>query len=87
MARSMPHPRQVRKLGSACLSAMIQRIVESGERARGAQQLLELGRFDEAMDIAYEIEPLLFEANHLLQSASLLRSADKKTSKGKARTV
>lgn len=29
------------------------------------------------MDIAYDIEPLLYEANHLLQSASLLRRADK----------
>lgn len=65
------------KLGKACLHAMIRRVVESGERARGAQELLKLGRLDEAMDIAYEIEPLLYEANHLLQSASLLRRADK----------
>ncbi len=44
-----------KKLGKACLSAMVRRVVESGERARGAQELLKLGRFDEAMDIAYEI--------------------------------
>jgi len=55
---------------------MIRRVVEIGERARGAQELLKLGRFDEARDIAYDIEPLLYDANHLIQSASLLRSAD-----------
>lgn len=42
---------------------------------------LKLGRFDEAMDIAFKIEPLLYEANHFLQSASLLRSSDGKAEK------
>jgi hypothetical protein len=72
-----------KKLGKVCLKAMMHRMVESGERARGAQELLKLGRFDEAMDIAYEIEPLLYEANHLMQSASLLRNADRRSEKGK----
>lgn len=53
-----------KKLGKACLNAMMRRVMESGERARGAQELLKLERFDEAMDIAYDIEPLLYEANH-----------------------
>jgi hypothetical protein len=74
-----------KKLGKACLTAMMRRVVESGERARGAQELLKLGRFDEAMDIAYEIEPLLYEANHLIQSASLLRHADRKSERNKAK--
>ncbi|RXF72854.1 hypothetical protein [Hansschlegelia zhihuaiae] len=74
-----------KKLGKACLTAMMRRVVESGERARGAQELLELGRFDEAMDIAYDIEPLLYEANHLMQSASLLRHADRNSEKAKAK--
>lgn len=72
-----------KKLGKACLNAMIKRVVESGERARGAEALLKLGRFDEAMDVAYEIEPLLYEANHLLQNASLLLHADRRSEKGK----
>ncbi|HVI27861.1 hypothetical protein [Hansschlegelia sp.] len=70
-----------KKLGKVCLQAMMHRVVESGERARGAQELLKLGRFDEAMDIAYDIEPLLYEANHLMQSASLLRSASRRREK------
>lgn len=70
-----------KKLGKACLKAMMHRVVESGERARRAQELLKLSRFDEAMDVAYEIEPLLYEANHLIQSASLLRHADRKDKK------
>jgi hypothetical protein len=41
-----------KKLGKACLNAMMRRVVESGERARGAQELLKLGRVDEAMDVA-----------------------------------
>lgn len=57
-----------KKLGKVCLQAMMHRVVEGGERARGAQELLKLGRFDEAMDVAYEIEPMLYEANHLMQS-------------------
>lgn len=76
-----------KKLGKACLSAMVRRVVESGERARGAQELLKLGRFDEAMDIAYEIEPLLYEANHLLQSASLLKRSDDDFSKSKRKST
>ncbi|GLK78101.1 hypothetical protein GCM10008171_33550 [Methylopila jiangsuensis] len=76
-----------KKLGKACLSAMVRRVVESGERARGAQELLKLGRFDEAMDIAYEIEPLLYEANHLLQSASLLRRVGEDFLKGKSKST
>jgi hypothetical protein len=72
-----------KKLGKACLKAMMHRVVESGERARGAQELLKLGRFDEAMDIAYDIEPMLYEANHLMQSASLLRHADRETKKNR----
>jgi hypothetical protein len=54
------------KIGVACLSAMVRRIVESGERAKSAEELLKLGRFNEAMDVAFEIEPLLNQANHLL---------------------
>ncbi len=45
---------------------MVRRIVESGERAKSAEELLKLGRFNEAMDVAFEIEPLLNQANHLL---------------------
>jgi len=52
---------------------MFERVAECGDQARAARELLALGRIDEAMNIAYEIEPLLYEANHLLQSASLLR--------------
>ena len=74
----------LKKLGKVCLKAMMHRVVESGERARGAQELLKLGRFDEAMDVAYEIEPLLYEANHLMQSASLLRHAESEPEKKKA---
>lgn len=74
------------KLGKACLQSMMRRVVDSGERARGAQELLKLGRFDEAMDIAYDIEPLLYEANYLLQSASLLRRADEDGVKGKTKS-
>jgi hypothetical protein len=33
-----------------------------------------------------EIEPLLYEANHLLQSASLLRRADEDLLKGKSKS-
>jgi hypothetical protein len=76
-----------KKLGKACLNAMMRRVVESGERARGAQELLKLGRVDEAMDVAYDIEPLLYEANHLMQSASLLRHADRGAAKSKAETT
>lgn len=56
-----------------------------GERRASAraQERLKLGRFDEAMDIACEIEPRLYEANHLMQSASLLRHADKRSEKNK----
>lgn len=64
---------KTKKLAKACLSAMLHRVVEGGARAQAAQAKLELGRVDEAMDIAFDIEPLLHEANHLLQSASLLR--------------
>ncbi|MFC7053366.1 hypothetical protein ACFQI3_11770 [Hansschlegelia quercus] len=74
-----------KKLGKACLKAMMRRVVESGKRARGAQELLKLGRVDEAMDVAYDIEPLLYEANHLMQSASLLRHADGEAAKTKAK--
>lgn len=35
------------------------------------------------MDIAYDIEPLLYEANHLMQSASLLRHADRRITQSK----
>lgn len=48
-----------------------------GDQARAARELLTLGRIDEAMNIAYEIEPLLYEANHLMQSASFLRREGK----------
>lgn len=62
-----------RKLAKVCLRAMFERVTECGDQARAARKLLALGRVDEAMNIAYEIEPLLYEANHLMQSASLLR--------------
>ena len=52
---------------------MFDRVVDCGGRAQAAKELLAHGRFDEAMEAAYEIEPRLYEAGHLLQSASLLR--------------
>lgn len=62
-----------RKLAKACLRSMFERVADCWDRARAARELLALGRIDEAMNIAYKIEPLLYEANHLMQSASLLR--------------
>ena len=72
-----------KKLGKACLKAMMHRVVQSGERARGVHELLKLERFDEAMDVAYGIEPPLYEANHFMQSVSLFRHADRESKKSK----
>ena len=72
---------RLNKIGAACLGAMVRRVVESGEGAKSADELLKLGRFNEAMDVAFEIEPLLYEANDLLQSASLLSRSGEKAEK------
>ena len=66
---------------------MVRWVVESGEQAKSAEELLKLGRFDEAMDVAFEIKPLLCEPNHLLTSASLLRRSDRKAEKRRSRSA
>ena len=49
-----------KKLAEACLTSMFGR-VEGGGRAQAGQERLKLGRVDEAMEIAFELEPLLRE--------------------------
>jgi hypothetical protein len=52
---------------------MIRRITEAASLAGTASTLTQNGEEERAFEIALEIEPLLHDANTMLQAASILR--------------
>jgi hypothetical protein len=52
-----------------CIAAMIDRVTMAASLARNADMLLKKGKANKAFEVALNIEPLLHEANHLLQAA------------------
>lgn len=56
-----------------CLSAMHEAIKEAASSSTAAMACIEAGNHRRAFEIALDIEPLINEANMLLQACSILR--------------
>lgn len=56
-----------------CIDLMGQAVEEVDELMKTAKACIELGQIERAFSVALEIEPLLSEANSLLQAASAIR--------------
>ena len=65
--------RESREAGELCLVAMMSRVIEAGSIAEAAAKHIDGGDFERAFQAALEIEPLLRDADHALQSASIFR--------------
>ncbi len=79
MAKRKKTKDTARRESAACIFAMIDRVTGAVSLATTALTLLKKGEDDRAFDIALEIEPLLDEANYLLQAAATLRRSQRET--------
>jgi hypothetical protein len=60
---------------TACIAAMINTVTEAGALVATVSAHMEAGDDVRAFDAVLDVEPLLYEAGHLLQAASILRRA------------
>jgi hypothetical protein len=79
MARTKKARKGARQGSALCVAAMIERILTAASLADTASTLAKNGEDERAFEIALEIEPLLHEANTVLQAASVLRRLQRET--------
>jgi hypothetical protein len=77
MAKRKKAKKAARQGSALCIVTMIDRLVEAASLAATASVLIGEGDDERAFEIALEIEPLLHEANTVLQAASILRRLQK----------
>jgi hypothetical protein len=73
MAGTKTARKRARQGSTLGIAAMIERILMAASLADTASALAKKGEDERAFEIALEIEPLLHEANTVLQAASILR--------------
>jgi hypothetical protein len=73
MAKARKTRSRKRQGSAACIQAMLDRIATVASLADTAATLRKQGDEERAFDVVLDIEPLLHEADHLLQAASALR--------------
>ena len=73
MAKARKTRGRKRQGSAACIQAMLDRIATVASLADTAATLRRQGDEKRAFDVVLDIEPLLHEADHLLQAASALR--------------
>lgn len=57
----------------ACVGLVDATVSEAGAMAKAARHCAEAGQVERAFQIALDIEPLLHEANSLLQAAAVIK--------------
>ena len=62
-----------KQASAQCIAVMIDRLGEAASIASAALTLMKKGQPERAFHIALDIEPLIHEADRLLQAASALR--------------
>ena len=58
----------------ACIESMVELLNEAASLAKATKACADAGNVDAAFKITLDIEPLLHEANYLIQAASTVRN-------------
>ncbi len=67
--------RENRRANEACLKALMIKVMRAGSIAKGGAALIAAGDYEGAYHAALKLEPLLREADNVLQSTSVFRVA------------
>lgn len=80
MPRSRLRRRESRRASEACLKALMIKVMHAGSIAKGGAELIAAGDYEGAFHAALQLEPLLREADDVLQSTSVFRIIARDTS-------